>query len=187
VTIAYLDQLLALLALASTYPEIEALKREWDDWRAGRAHGEQAPTRSPQQSQRKPAQARGGPRPQPVRGRGGHLIYIGHTGAQNDAVTFDIAGPGDTWLHGRGQPGSHVIVKWAGGREDDAVLQAAAELAAYYSAGREAGAVEVDIATRRDVRKIKGGGPGLVTYRNERTVRVTPRGEDELRRLGVLE
>ena len=180
VTIAYLDQLLALLALASTYPEIEALKREWDDWRAGRAHSEQAPTRPPQQGKRKPAQARGGPRPQPVRARGGHLIYIGHTGAQNDAVTFDIAGPGDTWLHGRGVPGSHVIVKWADGREDDAVLQAAAELAAYYSAGRESGAVEVDIAARRDVRKIKGAGPGLVTYRNERTVRVTPRGEDEV-------
>ncbi|MGN6756291.1 MAG: Rqc2 family fibronectin-binding protein, partial [Thermomicrobiales bacterium] len=66
-------------------------------------------------------------------------------------------------------------------------LQAAAELAAYYSAGRESGAVEVDIAARRDVRKIKGGGPGLVTYRNEHTVRVGPRGEEELRRAGILE
>ena len=123
----------------------------------------------------------------PLRARGGHQIYVGHTGAQNDAVTFDIAGPDDTWLHSRGVPGAHVVVKWAGGEPDEPVLRAAAELAAHYSAGRAAGRVEVDYAARRDVRKIKGAGPGMVTYRNERTVRVEPRGEDEQRRRGLLE
>jgi predicted ribosome quality control (RQC) complex YloA/Tae2 family protein len=34
----------------------------------------------------------------------------------------------------------------------------------------------VDITERRYVRKIKGAGPGMVTYRNERTVSVEPRG-----------
>ena len=102
-------------------------------------------------------------------------------------MTFGIAGPEDSWLHSRGVPGSHVIVKWSGEGKDDAILQAAAELAAYYSGGREAGRVEVDHAARRDVRKIKGGGPGMVTYRNEHTVRVVPRGEDELRRIGLVD
>jgi predicted ribosome quality control (RQC) complex YloA/Tae2 family protein len=106
-------------------------------------------------------------------------MYIGRSGAQNDLVTFDIAGPNDTWLHARGVPGSHVIVRWhnAAGDENDDTLEQAAALAAYYSAARDSSRVEVDITRRRYVRKIKGAGPGMVTYRNERTVAVTPSNE----------
>jgi predicted ribosome quality control (RQC) complex YloA/Tae2 family protein len=94
-------------------------------------------------------------------------------------VTFDIAGPDDTWFHARGVPGSHVIVRWTNaGRDDDAVLLRAAELAAWFSQSRASGRVEVDITPRRFVRKIKGAGPGMVTYRNERTVSVAPVGPD---------
>lgn len=192
VGLAYLDQLLTLLHLADGYDQIAALEREWQEWRAGRQRpheGDKPQGRGRQGAQRGGGRGKGnGPgRPQVLRARGGHQIFIGHTGAQNDAVTFDIAGPDDSWLHSRGVPGSHVIVKWSGGREDDAILQAAAELAAYYSGGREAGRVEVDHAARRDVRKIKGGGPGMVTYRNEHTVRVTPRDEEALRRSGLVD
>lgn len=192
--IAYLDQLLTLLRLAERFEQIAAIDREWQDWQAGRhrapAQGDDRARRGGK-GQGKGGAARGRgvapPRPLALRARGGHQIFIGHTSAQNDAVTFDIGGPDDSWLHSRGVPGSHVIVKWAGGRADDAIVQAAAELAAYYSGGRESGRVEVDHAARRDVRKIKGAGPGMVTYRNERTLRVSPRGEEELRRLGLLE
>jgi predicted ribosome quality control (RQC) complex YloA/Tae2 family protein len=187
-TLAYLDQLLTFLRLADGYAAIEALDREWKEWRAG----EQANKRVGDQAKggkRQPKLKGGGKpaRPQVLRTKGGHQLFIGHSGSQNDAVTFDIAGPDDLWLHSRGVPGSHVIVKWSGGRTDEAILQAAAELAAYYSANREAGRVEVDHAARRDVRKIKGAGPGMVTYRNERTVRVIPRSEQDLRKLGLLE
>lgn len=188
-TIAYLDQLLTFLRLADGFAAIEAIDREWQEWRNGetasRRNGEQATERK---GKRPKVKGGGKPaRPQVLRTRGGHQLFIGHSGAQNDAVTFDIAGPDDIWLHSRGVPGSHVIVKWAGGRTDEAVLQAAAELAAYYSANRESGRVEVDHAARRDVRKIKGAGPGMVTYRNEHTVRVAPRSEQDLRKLGLLE
>jgi predicted ribosome quality control (RQC) complex YloA/Tae2 family protein len=40
--------------------------------------------------------------------------------------------------------------------------------------------VEVDVTRRRHVRKIKGSGPGMVTYRNERTIAVTPAAESDL-------
>jgi predicted ribosome quality control (RQC) complex YloA/Tae2 family protein len=107
----------------------------------------------------------------------GHAIYVGKSGSENDRVTFDLAGPDDTWLHARGVPGSHVIVRWNSPvRDDDAVLLRAAELAAFYSQSRSSGRVEVDITPRRFVRKIKGAGPGMVTYRNERTVSVAPVG-----------
>lgn len=192
--IAYLDQLLALLRHAERYEQIAAIDREWQDWRAGRQKPQGDDDARNRQGKRRGGRGganrgRGpGPgKPQTLRARGGHQIYIGHTSAQNDAVTFDIAGPDDSWLHGRGVPGSHVIVKWAGGRKDDTIVQAAAELAAYYSGGRESGRVEVDHAARRDVRKIRGAGPGMVTYRNEHTIRVVPRGEEELRRIGLVE
>ncbi len=190
--LAYIDQVLTLIQLASGYDQIAALDREWQDWRAGRQRPQegiatQGRGKKGGQRNKGGAKGSGAGRPQVLRARGGHQIFIGHTGAQNDAVTFDIAGPEDSWLHSRGVPGSHVIVKWSGGDKDDTILQAAAELAAYYSGGRESGRVEVDHAARRDVRKIKGGGLGMVTYRNEHTVRVTPRGEDELRRIGLVD
>jgi predicted ribosome quality control (RQC) complex YloA/Tae2 family protein len=39
------------------------------------------------------------------------------------------------------------------------------------------------VAPRRHVRKIKGAGPGMVTYRNERTIRVQPAPEERLRHI----
>jgi predicted ribosome quality control (RQC) complex YloA/Tae2 family protein len=37
--------------------------------------------------------------------------------------------------------------------------------------------VIVDMTLRKYVRKIKGGKPGMVTYRNESTIEVVPRPE----------
>ena len=113
----------------------------------------------------------------------GNLVYVGHSGPQNDLLTFEIAGPDDTWLHARGVGGSHVIIRWTrpGEAADPRTVEAAAALAAWYSAARDSGGVEVDVALRRHVRKLKGGGPGMVTYRNERTIRVRPQPEEALR------
>jgi predicted ribosome quality control (RQC) complex YloA/Tae2 family protein len=118
-------------------------------------------------------------RPRPLHDAAGNAVYIGRSGAQNDQVTFDLAGPNDTWLHARGVPGSHVVVRWhgPGDEEDPATIEAAAALAAFYSAARASASVEVDATRRRHVRKIKGAGPGMVTYRNERTLAVRPADE----------
>jgi predicted ribosome quality control (RQC) complex YloA/Tae2 family protein len=76
-----------------------------------------------------------------------------------------------------------VVIRWRtpDSSEDATTVEAAAALAAWYSAARESGAVEVDVARRRHVRKIKGSRPGMVTYRNERTIRVQPAPEERLR------
>jgi predicted ribosome quality control (RQC) complex YloA/Tae2 family protein len=114
----------------------------------------------------------------------GNAIYIGKSGNENDQVTFALAAPNDTWLHARGVPGSHVVIRWrTQGEEAPETIEAAAQLAAWYSAGRTSGSVEVDIAPRRFVRKIKGAGPGMVTYRNERTISVRPASENMLEEL----
>ncbi|HET8523521.1 MAG TPA: NFACT RNA binding domain-containing protein [Thermomicrobiales bacterium] len=164
--ISYLDQLTTQVRQAETFADLEALDAEWESYRAESGRGGEA----------RPKSAPAPKRPKALTDAQGNAIYIGRSGAQNDLVTFDIAGPNDTWLHARGVPGSHVIIRWhnATGDENDDTLEQAAALAAYYSSGRDSSRVEVDITRRRYVRKIKGAGPGMVTYRNERTIAVHP-------------
>ena len=44
-----------------------------------------------------------------------------------------------------------------------------------FSSARDERGVDVDVTRRKFVRAIAQAGPGQVTYRNERTVRVQPR------------
>ena len=105
---------------------------------------------------------------------GGMEVLVGQSRRGNDQVTFREARPHDLWLHARGVPGAHVVIRASGPSVPDHVLQAAAALAARASAARHAATVAVDYTQRRHVRRIKGAPPGLVTYRQERTIHVAP-------------
>jgi predicted ribosome quality control (RQC) complex YloA/Tae2 family protein len=99
---------------------------------------------------------------------------VGKNSRQNEEITFRRAAPNDLWLHVRGVPGAHVIVKTEGREVPEATLRQAAQLAAYYSQAQSSARVAVDYTERRYVRRIKGAGPGLVTYAQEKTIRVVP-------------
>ncbi|MBK8027884.1 MAG: DUF814 domain-containing protein [Chloroflexi bacterium] len=159
--LAFSRQLVTDIDLASNWPDIEEVQSSLQSggyWQ-GRAI------------------KRSGTRSAPLRvvTEDGFVIWIGRNSRQNDQVTFDKGGPIDLWLHARGVAGSHVIVKNDGRRIPDTVIEAAAALAAYYSASRTEAKVLVDVTDRRYVRKIKGGRPGMVTYSHEQTRTVTPR------------
>jgi len=174
VELAYLDQVLTQAQQADTFQEMEEIAIEWEAHQRSRGDGPRgAVKRKPRSSSPRRTRA--------AMDHHGNAIYVGRNGPENDRITFDIAGPNDTWLHARGIPGSHVIVRWANpaGDEDSSTIEVAASLASYFSASRESGSVEVDITRRRFVRKIKGAGPGMVTYRNERTIRVKPKNNAE--------
>lgn len=97
----------------------------------------------------------------------GYDIYVGKNNTQNDALTFHFADPGDIWMHANDIPGSHVILRSQGkSMEDipDRAFEEAASLAAWYSAGREQGKVEIDYLYRRNVKKPGGAKPGFVVY-----------------------
>jgi predicted ribosome quality control (RQC) complex YloA/Tae2 family protein len=111
---------------------------------------------------------------------GDWVALVGRNSRQNDEVTFQRAAPDDLWFHARGVPGSHVILKTAGREAPAEVVERAASLAAYYSQARGSRDVAVDLTERRHVRRISGGRPGLVTYRNERTLHVRPLSADEI-------
>lgn len=106
-------------------------------------------------------------------------ILVGRSARQNEEITFHRATGEDMWLHAHGVPGAHVIIKCGRAPLLPATLEQAARYAAYYSGLRGESKVLVDYTQRRYVNHIPGGRPGMVTYRNERTITVPARLEDE--------
>ncbi len=104
----------------------------------------------------------------------GFTVWVGKNALQNEELTFRRASPDDLWLHARGIPGAHVVVQTKGERIPERTVEWAAGLAAYYSRGRDDTQVAVDVVQRRHVRRLKGGRPGQVIYRHERTLQVAP-------------
>lgn len=111
--------------------------------------------------------------PRRFEGPDGAVIIAGRSSRENDRVTFHVAGPDDLWFHARAVPGAHVVLK-APGEPTEAAVAAAAQVAAYYSEGRQAQQVAVDVVPRRQVHKARGAAPGAVIYEGERTLRVRP-------------
>ncbi|HLI52481.1 MAG TPA: NFACT family protein [Thermomicrobiaceae bacterium] len=169
----YLDQLATFTGFSQGIDEVEQLRQEWESYQHAHGSGRQSDRGKPRNRAGAPARTR------PYRGPSGTLIYVGHNGRQNDEVTFDIAGQDDLWLHARGVPGAHVILRGAD-RDAEDVVERAAAVAAYFSSARSSTSVEVDVTERRHVRKIKGAGPGMVTYRQEQTLSVHPASPEEV-------
>jgi predicted ribosome quality control (RQC) complex YloA/Tae2 family protein len=171
----YLEQLRWMASEAEGFAAIEAVRQEFDEQTGGRHSGKQNKGHhaGKKQASRKVS---------PISDDDGNLYYIGRSGRENEQVTFEIAHAEDWWLHARGVPGSHVILRTRVPSDDPGadVLERAAGIAAWYSQSRESGNVEVDITQRRNVRKIRGAGPGMVTYRNEHTILVPARNEQAL-------
>ncbi|HEX2327017.1 MAG TPA: NFACT RNA binding domain-containing protein, partial [Chloroflexota bacterium] len=192
--LSYLEEALTHLDLAATPDELNALRAEWSEGGYLGTRGEGAQSKG---------QGRGGqlgPRERGSGGRGrgrgqgkgtgkgragepyrrlqieGFEVLVGRSGKGNDALISREGHPLDLWLHARGVPGGHVLLRSAGRPVPDEVLRRAAALAAGQSQARGAPSVAVDYTQRRNVARIKGAPPGMVTYRGERTLHVPPAG-----------
>jgi predicted ribosome quality control (RQC) complex YloA/Tae2 family protein len=159
---AYLAQLETDLALASSRPEI-------DEVMAALVAGEYV--RAP--SSRPPPRTKTS-RLLTFHSPDSFVIYVGHNSRQNEELTFKIASHDDIWLHARGVPGAHVIVRSGGRMVPPDTLEFAAQLAAHFSAARDAKMVPVDWTERKHVRRLPGGKPGMVHYDHERSLVVNP-------------
>lgn len=164
---AYLAQLRADLALASSRPEIDEVAAALAE--AGYVH-ERTPSCS------RPQVAK----PLTLRSPDGFAVLVGRNSRQNEEVTFRMAAPDDVWLHVRGQPGAHVVVRSGGRAVPEATLEFAARLAAYHSAARGEPSVQVDWTLKKHVRRMPGGRPGMVHYSHERSI-VVPADPPEAR------
>src|SRR5579875_65879 len=182
--LATIEQLLTDLALAEMPAEVVLVKAEVQasGYMRGAKMGKPAAgSRGKQAAKGKPGKQEkgnpvppGGGVPLHVQSRDGFTILIGKNSRQNEEVTFRQASANDIWLHDRGVPGSHVVIKAAGREVPRSTIEQAASLAAWYSQARGSTSVAVDYTLQRHVRHMKGGGPGMVIYERERTLYAEP-------------
>lgn len=99
-------------------------------------------------------------------------VYVGKNNKQNEYLTMKFAHNTDTWLHTKDIPGSHVVIRAKDVPEQ--TLLEAAQLAAFYSKGRESSQVPVDYTLIKHVWKPNGSKPGFVLFDNQKTLYVTP-------------
>ena len=184
--IAYLEQVETYVSMADSVEELRRLKQEMDQALTGPASRTAKPA-VPQKGKANASVGTGASRtgggsrsaglsPYAV-SSDGFEIYVGRSGLQNELLTFHMAGPDDVWLHARGVPGAHVVVRARLETISADTLLEAARLAARFSRAGGSGKVEVDYTARKHVRKIKGAPPGMVSYTHEQSLLVEPAGE----------
>lgn len=104
----------------------------------------------------------------------GFRVLIGRNNRQNDELTLKTASNGDMWFHTKNIPGSHVIVFCDGKEMSEETVLFAARLAAKHSDAAESSSVPVDYTRVKYVKKPAGAKPGMVIYKTNKTVFVTP-------------
>ena len=105
---------------------------------------------------------------------GGHEILVGKNNLQNDMLTFKIGKKEDYWFHAKNIPGSHVIIKTNSDELTDDEFVEAARIAAYYSKGKNSGAVEIDYTKKSNIKKPTDAKPGFVIYDTNYSMLVKP-------------
>jgi predicted ribosome quality control (RQC) complex YloA/Tae2 family protein len=174
-------------ALEELPPRAEKLREEIEELRAFLAELERKPYLAPylegdlEALGVRPSRPRAGTEEKRVRAReyriGDFRVLVGRSARENEALVR-AAHPHDLWLHARGVPGAHVIVKSAGRGVPPEVLAEAAKLAAWYSKARYDTKVAVTYTEVRHLRKPKGGPPGAFVVMREEVLVVRPGGED---------
>ncbi|MDF0673691.1 MAG: NFACT family protein [Nitrospira sp.] len=104
----------------------------------------------------------------------GLSIFVGRNARENDELTFGLAKSDDLWLHARGTPGSHVVVRLSKGTDPPPeTLRDAATLALLYSDLKKSGKGEVIYTRRKWVKKAKGQEHGAVVVTQEKSLFVS--------------
>ena len=104
----------------------------------------------------------------------GLAIYVGRNARENDELTFGLAKSDDLWLHARGTPGSHVVVRLGKGSDPPPeTIRDAATLALLYSDLKKSGKGDVIYTRRKWVKKAKGQAPGAVIVTQEKSLHVS--------------
>lgn len=105
----------------------------------------------------------------------GFQIWIGKNAKSNDKL-IQFSHKEDIWMHARGVPGSHLIIRMGNykGMPPKEVLIQAASYAAYNSKAKGSELVPVIVSKRKYVRKPKGAAPGAVLVHKEEVELVKP-------------
>jgi predicted ribosome quality control (RQC) complex YloA/Tae2 family protein len=102
----------------------------------------------------------------------GFKILCGRNQEENRRVTFRESKGNDLWVHVKGLPGAHVVIKEQRNKSVPlSTLLEAAQLCLYHSKIRRGKRAEVDYTQRKHVRAIKGT-LAEVTYTGNKTLYV---------------
>ena len=106
---------------------------------------------------------------------GKYEVWIGKNAKSNDHIMRD-SHKEDIWLHAKGVPGSHVLIRMnrAQTEPDLTQLEKAAGWAAWYSKAKGSAFAPVIKTRRKFVRKPKQGAPGAVLIDREEVLIVPP-------------
>ncbi|MFN8547268.1 MAG: NFACT RNA binding domain-containing protein [Candidatus Eisenbacteria bacterium] len=120
-------------------------------------------------------------RPRSFLTRDGWTVWVGRSNRENDHVTHVLAHPEDLWFHAHGVPGSHVVLRREGRKDNPSAktLEEAASIAAFFSKARHAGKAPVIYTLKKYVRKPRKAPAGLAQVEREKMIMVAPRNPDE--------
>lgn len=127
--------------------------------------GKKPTTNSPKRSQNK--------KPSPrtfISPYSGLQILVGRNRRDNEYLSLQVARQSDLWLHARGCPGAHVLLKHRRGDANEPTpecLQLAANLAAFYSEARTERKAVITVAEPKHLSKPRGAPLGAVKIRQE--------------------
>ena len=163
--IAYLDSVLFQIEDAADSGELEEIRKELEEERILAAPQKQ---RAAKEKKEKTIPIRR------FRSSDGQEIFCGKSNMGNDYLLRTMARGNDLWFHAQGLPGSHVLLRV--GREEPRLetIAEAATIAAFYSRGRGSTRMPVDYTAAKNVHRPKRTRPGLVTYSQQKTIRVMP-------------
>ena len=92
----------------------------------------------------------------------GFVIYIGRDAKSNDHLTFNVADKEDIWLHVKGVPGSHVVIRVRENLPTLELIKRAADIAKRNSKADKEESATVVYCQRRFVKKEQGMNDGQV-------------------------
>jgi len=160
--ITYLESLLALIPLANSYEELDAIRGELADG---------GYIRTNKKAQRnKPLK----PKPRRFILSSGLEVVVGRNNIENDFITFKSGEKTDWWFHTKDIHGSHLVMICHGVDPSPKDMYEAAGIAAFFSKAKDSENVPVDYCPLRHVKKPNGAKPGMVTFTNNGTVWINP-------------
>lgn len=104
----------------------------------------------------------------------GFKILVGRNNTQNDELTLKVSKKSDIWFHTKDIHGSHTVIVTENKVPPKDTLIQAAMLAAYHSKAKESSNIPVDYTEIRNVHKPNYAKPGMVIYKKNNTLYVTP-------------
>ena len=113
----------------------------------------------------------------------GISVSYGKNNLQNEALTWHQARKNEYWLHAQGYHGAHVVVH--SDYLDEETLRNSAMIAAYFSKGRYSSSVPVQYCLVKELKKIPGAKPGMVSLSSYKTIYIDP-DEDHLNEIGII-